>query len=156
MKNEIEVQGDQLRITRTFDAPRELVFAAWTEPERLRVWGGCAGSTIRSVTLDLRVGGEYRTVMDIDGVGEMTALGTYTEVDPPRRIAYRLRWEPAHAPGETTITVDFLERGGQTEVRLVQDGLGSDEMREAARGGWIASFERFAERLAAGGIGARP
>ncbi len=152
MSTNVEMGDSNVVLTRVFDAPRELVFAAFSEADRLQSWIGCEGAKSVRVTLDLRVGGTCRTVMQVEGVGELVSVATYTEVDPPRRIAYSLAWEITHdggAPPPTIVTIDFVERDGGTEVRLEHSGLVSDEMRMHVPHGWQASFERLVAVLAA-------
>ncbi len=94
----------ELRLTRVYDAPRELVWKAWTEPERLATWWGKRGWTARldSIELDVRPGGVFRvtTVNDEDG-REMTSDGIYTEVVEPERLAF----------GESVVTYTDLGDG---------------------------------------------
>ena len=98
-----------------------------------------------TVTMDFRVGGSYRNVMKI-GEGEVVSFGVYIEIDEPNRLAYTLNWEPvgemAGAP-ESTVAVDFVERGDATEVRLTHSGLASDMMRENVNQGWSAAIEKL-------------
>jgi uncharacterized protein YndB with AHSA1/START domain len=83
--------GGRLVVTAIFDAPRERVFAAWTDPKQVQVWWGCAQATAVVSTVDLRVGGVYRHVMQVAGCGECTVSGEFIEVDPPRRLAFRVK-----------------------------------------------------------------
>ncbi len=149
MNHELHFTETRMELTRTFDAPRPLVYEVWTDPEHAKHWAGCEGSTILSVTMDLRVGGQGRTVMEIPGAGVMTAVAIYTEVDPPRRIAYRLGWESTgeFKVPETLVTVDFEEQGDQTTVRLVHEGLMNPEMEANVTKEWRGSLERFAATL---------
>ena len=74
----------QLTLTRVFDAPRELVFQAWTEPEHLKQWWGPNGFTTPACEVDLRVGGAWKIVMRFpDGANEHTMQAVYREVSPP-------------------------------------------------------------------------
>ncbi len=146
MSTQIETGETSLTATRVFDAPRDLVFAAWTVPEHIKAWGGCPGGTLLEVSVDLRVGGEYRNRMRIEGVGEVTLVGAFTEVDVPRRIVYTMGPDPA-MEGESfptsTVTIDFIAKGQQTEVRLHHSGLVTDEMRGGVNEGWQNGFEKL-------------
>lgn len=144
MTTRIELVGDTLTVTRVFDAPPDVVFDAWTDADKVKRWSGCPEGATLDVAMDFRVGGECRSVVLINGATVLTSIATYTEIDPPRRIAYRLRWEPLDVP-ETTITVDFTDLGQQTEVTLVQAGLIGDEMKGAVQEGWGAAFTRLGE-----------
>jgi uncharacterized protein YndB with AHSA1/START domain len=95
------------------------------------------------VELDLQVGGSYRIRMEIEG-GPYTAYGTYKEIDPPRRLVYTWDWtEESHQVGETTVTVEFVEVDGGTEVRLTHDGFPAPEAKEAHEQGWGGCLDRF-------------
>ena len=144
MSNDIEVIGDTLRITRVFDAPGDVVFDAWTDPEKVKAWSGCPDGATLDVTMDFRVGGECRSVVVVNGTSVLTTTATYTEIDTPTRLAYRLNWAPLQVP-ETLITVDFTDLDGKTEVTLVQSGLAGDEMKGAVQEGWGSAFETLAQ-----------
>ena len=78
----------EILMTRVFDAPRRLVFEAWTKPEHVRRWYGCAAVTLEVCEIDLRVGGAYRyTLRGPDGVTH-TMQGVYREIAPPGRLVY--------------------------------------------------------------------
>lgn len=143
MSNIIEMIGDTLTITRTFDAPRDIVFDAFTDPEKVKKWSGCPDGATLNVTMDLRVGGECRSIVEMNGDTMLTSIAVYTEIDSPRRLAYRLNWEPLQVP-ETLITIDFTDHGDQTEVFLMQSGLDGDDMKNAVQEGWGSAFDKLA------------
>lgn len=143
MSNDIEVIGDTLTITRTFDAPRDVVFDAFTDPEKVKKWSECPDGATLNVTMDFRVGGECRSIVEMDGSTVLTSIATYTEIDVPRRLAYRLNWEPLQVP-ETLIMVNFTEHGAKTEVFLMQSGLSGDDMKDAVQEGWGSAFDKLA------------
>ncbi len=150
MENRVELSDQTLRITRIFDAPRELVFEAWSDPDRIEAWSGCAEATSLEATVDFRVGGGYRHVISIPEVGSLTMFGTYTEIRPPERIVYTVEWEPFESIDPvppTEVSVEFVARGDQTEVRLTHSGLVSDEMKENIPEGWGAAFDRLANGM---------
>ena len=143
-----------IRITRTFDAPRELVFAAWTEPAQFAAWFGTAAMAVplESVTMDVREGGEWTALM-IPGEGQQIPWrGVYREVDPPARLVFTLadRDLPADDPGEI-VTVDLADLGdGRTEMTFVQSGGHLDaDSYEQARQGWLAFFDSLADTVKA-------
>ncbi|HTA31894.1 MAG TPA: SRPBCC domain-containing protein [Solirubrobacteraceae bacterium] len=139
-----------LRLERTFDAPAEDVFDAWTNPEVLRRWWG-PGPTWRTpvAEVDLRVGGRYRLSMEDPDVGtSLTVTGEYREVRRPERLVYSWSWEEdGHAGHESTVTVEFVERDERTIVLLEHSGLESQESRERHEQGWAACLELFAARV---------
>lgn len=137
-----------LRLTRTFAAPRERVFRAWTDPEALKRWWGPPGYGTPTVEVDLRAGGPYRLGMRKLPDGELFYLsGTFREVTPPERLVYTWRWE--HEPGETLVTVEFLDRGGSTEVVLTHEMFQAREARDAHAQGWAGCLDKLVTFLGA-------
>jgi uncharacterized protein YndB with AHSA1/START domain len=139
-----------LHLERTFDAPAQDVFDAWTNPEVLRRWWG-PGPTWRTpvAEVDLRVGGHYRLSMEDPDVGTLlTVTGEYREVRRPERLVYSWSWVEDGQPGhESTVTVEFLERDERTIVQLEHSGLESQESRERHEQGWAACLDLFAARV---------
>jgi uncharacterized protein YndB with AHSA1/START domain len=140
-----------LVITRVFDAPRELVFRAWTEREHLIHWMSPRGFTIPAADGDLRPGGAWTTTMHPPQGPDLRLQGVYREIVRPERLVFTHAWlddqgKPGH---ETLVTVTFSERGGKTEVTLHQAEFTSLAERDGHRGGWTECFERLAEHLAA-------
>lgn len=107
-------------VTRRFDAPRELVFEAWTDPAHVRRWWGPPGSTMVVCEADVRPGGSWRRVtMDADG-GEVPFKGVYQDVSPPERLVYTEIYDvaPYNAGEPATNVVTFSEEGGRTLVTV--------------------------------------
>lgn len=138
----------EIVITRTFDAPRELVFGVWTTPEHVRRWYG----TLSVCEIDLRPGGAWRYVISPPDGSEHPFTGVYREIDPPERLVYTeaydvegLRDHPA------LVTVTFEERDGRTtmtsvslyESREYRDGHLSSGMES----GMVEALNRLAELL---------
>jgi uncharacterized protein YndB with AHSA1/START domain len=124
---------EQILITREFDAPKHLVYKAWTTPELVKRWWNAKRGEVTSAEIDLRVGGTWRYVMVIcDGV-EVAFHGEYREIVPNERIVSTEVFEgmPAGAPYEGTLnTVTFTEIDGRTTLtNLVQ--APSKEVRDA-------------------------
>jgi uncharacterized protein YndB with AHSA1/START domain len=142
-----------LRAQRTFDASREAVFAAWTNPEVLRRWWASEpGWRSPSAEVDLRVGGRYRLSMgEPDGGPVHTVTGEYTEVRPPERLAYTWAWEgdPPEMDGSagTLVTVDFAEDGGRTTVTVVHTGFATEQARDLHAGGWGGCLDSLGRRV---------
>ncbi|MFN8061120.1 MAG: SRPBCC domain-containing protein [Vicinamibacterales bacterium] len=133
-------------IRRTIPARREAVFAAWTTPDTLKRWSAPGDRTNPVVEVDLRVGGRYRIDIAAPTGPAHRVVGEYVEVDAPRRLVYTWRWETNPAMGETLITVDFHERGAETEVVLVHSRMPSAEAARNHEAGWVGCFEKL-ERL---------
>jgi uncharacterized protein YndB with AHSA1/START domain len=141
----------ELVVSRVFDAPREMVFAAWTDPAQAALWWGPQGFTTISCEMDVRPGGAYRACMCSPEGTRHCRRGVYREVVRPERLVFTFAWEDADGnPGrETVITVSFAAIGGQTRVTLHQAGFESVAARDDHRRGWLSCLERFAEYLAA-------
>jgi len=139
MKNTLEVkaQGDrEILVTRAFDAPRELVYEAYTRPELLKRWlGAFAGWSLDVCDMNLVVGGAYRWLWRKEGGGEMGISGVYREVSPPARIVCTEKFDESWYQGEALVTVDFLERGAGTSTLQLTLRYES----EAARDGVLKS-----------------
>ncbi len=120
---------DQILITREFDAPRHLVYEAWTTPELVRRWWSGGQGEMTVVEIDLRVGGAWRYVMIAEGGHEVAFHGEYREIVPHERIVATEVYE-AMPEGEAITTVTFAEAGGRTTLsQLVQ--ADSREARDA-------------------------
>jgi uncharacterized protein YndB with AHSA1/START domain len=136
----------ELLITRVFNAPRALVFECMTDPEHLTHFWGPAGvhTPIESITVDLRVGGVFETVMVNDETGEQyPSRGVYTEIDPPETLSFT---EPDS--GMTT-TSTFIDLGdGRTEVRIHQTHVPEMYATPDAQAGFNSSLDRFEAYLA--------
>ncbi len=147
----------EILVERDFDAPRALVFDAFTRPDLVRRWLlGPDGWTMPMCEIDLRVGGAYRYVWRKESTGaEMGMGGTFREIVPPQKLVITEKFDDAWYPGEAINTTTFEERSGITTVRLVV-AYESREARDIAsrsgmERGMIAGFDRLEQLLAAGG-----
>ncbi len=128
-------------MTRTFAAPRDQVYAAWTEPEHLKQWWGPEGFTSPDAAIDLRVGGRYRAGMRAPDGTEMAVVGEYTEIAAPERLAFTWAWDPPMGgPEDTLVTVEFRDLGDMTEVVLTHERFLSVESRDQHQHGWTSTF----------------
>jgi uncharacterized protein YndB with AHSA1/START domain len=161
-KTTVTTTPQAIVITRTFDAPRELVFRAWTEPELLKQWWGPKGFTTPVLTVDPRPGGLFHYCMRSPDGHEYWGRGVFREVVPPERLvrvdsladeqgnpvpAERYGFNAAH-PLETLVTVTFDERGGRTTVTLRHEIPASVPERSRAAEGYRQSLDRLADLLA--------
>ena len=119
MKSEVKVTGKRLQITRVFDAPRAIVFAWWSQADKLERWSGCKEATKCHVEMDFRVGGSFTQRMHVAGKGEFTLTGTYDDIRVPERISYRA--DLGHAV--THVVVEFFEEGNRTRIVVTEDGF---------------------------------
>jgi uncharacterized protein YndB with AHSA1/START domain len=141
----------ELTIHRTFDAPRALVFKAWTEPQHLARWSCPRGFTFSENSGDLRVGGAFSASMRSPQGTWHRLRGVYREIVAPERLVFTHTWlDESGQPGpETLVTVTLAERGGRTEMHFHQGRFDSVASRDGHEQGWSSCFERLAELLAA-------
>ena len=118
----------EITLTRTFDAPAQLVFDAWTKPDLLKRWYGRHGWNLIDCEVDLRVGGAWRFVNHGPDGRVMIMFGVYREIDPPTRLVYTERFEGN--PHESVITAEFIQVDGRTTWRAT-DRYESREARDA-------------------------
>ena len=152
----------ELVITRIFDAPRELVWKAWTDPEMATKWWGPKGFTCPHCEIDLRVGGKFLNCMHSSEGQDIWSTGTYREIVPLERIVCTDSFADekgnvvpaahygmgADVPLEMLVTVTFEDLGGKTRMTLRHEGLPAGEMSDGASAGWNESFDKLAEVLA--------
>ena len=132
-----------VRIERTFDAPAEDVFDAWTSPEVIRRWFiPQDGWQEPSAEVDLRVGGTIRVVMR-DPEGEpVGAGGEYTLIERPHRLAFTWTFDE-YPSNQQMIELEFTERDGVTTVLFVNSDISTDERREAQYDGWSTCLDNM-------------
>ncbi len=141
----VEPQGRELVVTRTFDAPRRLVFEAWTRPEHLSRWWGPRGFTLSACEVDFRPGGTFRLVMRGPDGQEYPFAGSYREIVPPERILFT----GTVGKDEIRTAVTFAEDGGKTIVTVRQTVPSDPFYASGQKQGWTETLERLAEHLAA-------
>jgi uncharacterized protein YndB with AHSA1/START domain len=147
----------EIHVERIFDAPRDLVFAAYTDPQLIPEWWGPHGTTTVVDEMDVRAGGSWRFVIrDSDG-SETGFRGTYREVTPPERIVQTFEWEGM--PGHVSIdTATFEDLGEQTKVVSTslfhtaeeRDGMLASDM-ESGMNETYARLDALLARLASAG-----
>jgi uncharacterized protein YndB with AHSA1/START domain len=147
-------QGErEIVVTRDFDAPRELVFKAWTRPDLLKRWlYGPEEWRLAVCEIDLRVGGAARFVWRHDDGREMGMSGVYREIAPPERIVFTEIWDEDWTGGETLVTLVLAEHAGTTTTtqtmfyssRAARDAVLKTPMEK----GMAMSYDRLATLLA--------
>jgi uncharacterized protein YndB with AHSA1/START domain len=146
-----ESSDRELLITRIFDAPRSLVFKAWSDPEHLARWWGPSGFTLPVCKMDFRPGGAYRYCMRSPSGIDSWIQGVYREIVEPERIVLTGSWTDAKGNPTrpaTMTTITFEEHDGKTKLTLHNGVFESVAARDEHRGGWSSSLERLAEYLA--------
>jgi len=143
----------EIVMTRAFDAPRELVFEAWTRPEHVREWWGRHGSTMLVCEAEVRPGGSWRYVTTGSEGEEVPFKGVYSEVTPPERLVYTEVYDvaPFNAADPAVNTAIFSEEDGRT-VLTVTTVYPSKEVRDFVLGtgmeaGAAESLDRLADLL---------
>jgi uncharacterized protein YndB with AHSA1/START domain len=107
----------EFRLTRSFDAPAELVFRAWTEPKHLAQWFGCAAAGLTKCDIDLQINGGYRYTMAMPDGGAGTIFGVYREVMSPARLVYTQGFvTDGFLSPNCLVTVTFVEEHGRTTL----------------------------------------
>ena len=142
-----------LTLSRIFDAPRDLVWMAWTRPEMTVRWLGPAEWPAVRVAQDLRVGGAWNAVLkSADGEKRLRQSGVYHVVDPPHRLVFTFAWVEGHedgAPVETVVSIELTALSTErTLMEFSQTGLKSSASAGGHRHGWTSSFGRLGAWLA--------
>lgn len=142
-----------LRMQRVFDAPRDLVWHAWSRPEVLVLWMGPVEWPAVSATCDFRVGGAWRICLRSPETGaDLWQGGVYTEIEAPRRLAFTFKWDESHEDGppvDTLVTVELTATGDRTVMDFTHEGLKSEQSLTGHRHGWTSTADRLEAWLAA-------
>ncbi|MDB5033076.1 MAG: Activator of Hsp90 ATPase 1 family protein [Chlorobi bacterium] len=159
--HDTETSAEVLVIERIFDAPRELVWKAWTDPEHLVKWWGPKNFTAPVAKIDLRVGGKYLYCMRSPEGQDFWSTGTYREIVPPERLVCTDSFADADGnvvpashygmgddfPLELQVTITFEEHERGTRMTLNHVGIPAGQMRDMTGAGWNQSFDKLAESL---------
>ena len=139
-----------LVLKRTYQAKREKVFRAWTDPQALTKWfAPTDDSSTPLAQVDLRVGGSYRIQMKTPDGRPHTVHGVFREIKEPERLVFTWQWEESWAcgVGETLVTVELHERPDGTELVLTQEGFVDAAERDRHIGGWTGCLSRLPKGL---------
>jgi uncharacterized protein YndB with AHSA1/START domain len=150
-------------IERSFDAPADLIWQMWTEPEHFKAWYGPDGSTVPVATMDVRAGGSRLVCLEMDtpgGLMQMWFTGEYREVVENERLVYTesmsdqngnvlspsdMGMPPGH-PATTEVTVELEDLGGRTKMVLTHTGIPADSPGAA---GWAMALNKLAAHVQA-------
>ncbi len=150
-----------LVITRTLDAPRKLVWEAWTDPEKLSEWWGPKDFNCPHAEIDLRKGGTFLNCMRSPDGKEFWATGTYKKIDAPQKLVFSDSFAdsdgnivpasyynmPEDFPLTMEVSVTLEQINNKTRMTLRHSGLPEGEVREETKTGWSQSFDKLAEML---------
>jgi uncharacterized protein YndB with AHSA1/START domain len=136
-------------LRRTYHAPRQRVFDAWTRPELAAKFLGPGDVTVPEIEMDVRTGGSYRITMLMPDGERMSVGGTYRDVRAPERLSMTWRWEeddPKDAH-ESLLTLEFNELDGGTELVLTHEQFAAVESRDRHEHGWTMIVDQLAAAL---------
>jgi uncharacterized protein YndB with AHSA1/START domain len=137
--------ANELVMTRDIAAPRERVFAAWTDARQASRWWAPQDCTPLSCEMDVRPGGAWRRRMRAPDGTVVTKWGVYREVTAPERLVFTYRTESAGViDPETVVTVTFADFGNRTRLTLRHTAFETDAARVGHQGGWTGALERLA------------
>jgi len=137
-----------LRLERTFAAPREKVFRAWTDPKAFVRWFSPSDQhDTRIPELDAKPGGRYRIEVKSPEGQLYRGAGTYREVRAPERLVFTWKWEHEPLESETLVTVEFLESGSGTRLILTHGSFTTVTSRQEHEHGWTAVLDNLQKFL---------
>jgi uncharacterized protein YndB with AHSA1/START domain len=155
-----DASADAVVIERSFDAPVELIWRMWTEPEHFAAWYGPDGASIPVATMDVRVGGSRRVCMEVhtpNGPMQMWFTGEYREVVEHECLVYTESMSDEHGnavsmgvaddhPAVTEVRVELEDVGGRTRMVMTHSGVPTDSPGAA---GWTMALDKLAARVGA-------
>jgi uncharacterized protein YndB with AHSA1/START domain len=137
---------EQILITREFDAPKHLVYRAWTTPELVRRWWSGERGEVTSAEIDLRVGGMWRYVMVAHGGFEVAFHGEYREIVPDERIVNTEVYE-GMPDGEALTTTTFTEVDGRTTLTMLVQHTSREDRDAHINSGMEGGMQEAMDRL---------
>jgi uncharacterized protein YndB with AHSA1/START domain len=152
-------EGNQIVVSRDFDAPLKLLWSAWTQPEHFKQWYGPKGFIVPTCEIELEVGGRHLWSMQSPDGNKMYYTGTYKEIVPMERLVYSdgmsdaegnlmdpaAMGMPEGSPTTMDVTVTFAHKDGKTTVTVSHMGFG--EGGEGAATGWEQAFDKLSDKL---------
>jgi uncharacterized protein YndB with AHSA1/START domain len=135
-----------LTIKRRFNAPPEKVFAAWTDPEKVKRWMGPAAVEVLSAENDARNGGRYRWLMQSPDGTQHDVSGVYREVVPNEKLVFTWAWKST-PERESLITITFKRDGAGTMMTFLHEQFFDEEARDRHNGGWAGAFDKLDKYL---------
>lgn len=138
-----------LEIKRHINAPRDRVYAAWTDPAQLKQWFGPEKVQTRDLIADARVGGKFRWDLTNPEGEKMTMLGEYRELQPGKKIVFTWQWEDDEdwKDDVSVVTVELDDADGGTELRLIHEQLPNEQSRDGHTEGWNSVLDKLEKFL---------
>ena len=136
-----------LEIKRFINAPRDRVYAAWTDPVQLKEWWGPKEVRTLQIVADTRVGGKYRWDLVNQEGEKMSVFGEYQELVPGKKVVFTWKWDDDEdwEDYDSIVSVEFSDRDAGTELRLTHVQLPSEASRDRHTEGWSSVIDRLAE-----------
>ena len=144
--------AQELELVRDYKAPRERVFAAWTDPDKAARWWVPQDCTLVSCKMDVRPGGGWHRRMRVPSGGIIAKWGEYREIAAPERLVftYNTQYADGAVDPETLVTVTFEALdAGRTRLTLRHERFWSEPAAISHTGGWVGALERFGEFMSA-------
>jgi uncharacterized protein YndB with AHSA1/START domain len=134
-----------LEIKRLIKAPRDRVYAAWTDPVQLKQWFGPENIETHDLVADVRVGGKFRWDLSNAEGEKMTCRGEYRELQPGKKIVFTWQWDDDEVWMNHTsiVTVELFDCDGGTELRLIHGQLPNEESRAGHSRGWNSALNKL-------------
>jgi uncharacterized protein YndB with AHSA1/START domain len=134
-----------LEIKRLIKAPRDRVYAAWTDPAQMKLWFGPENVQTRDLTADARVGGEFRWDLTNSEGEKMTMRGEYRELQPNKKIVFTWQWQDDEdwENRASIVTVELDDANGGTELRLIHEQLPNEDSRDGHTQGWNSALDKL-------------
>jgi uncharacterized protein YndB with AHSA1/START domain len=143
MTGPTKVADNELLIVRSFDAPPSVLFALWSDAAHLKRWIGPKGFTCPEATIDFRVGGAYRVMIESQEDGENWFGGIYREIEQDKRLVFTFAWDEGPSAGvEMLVTITFEEQGGKTIQTFHQAPFRDAAARDRHVHGWTGAFDK--------------
>jgi len=138
-------ENNKLEIKRLIKAPRERVYAAWTDPAQLKRWFGPENVQTRDLIADACVGGKFRWDLINSEGKKMTCCGEYRELQPDKKIVFTWQWEDDEdwENHVSIVTVELDDADGGTELRLTHEQLPNEESRGGHTRGWNSALDKL-------------
>ena len=138
-----------LHLKRTFAAPRERVFRAWTNAKEFTLWFHPTTDHTTVITqLDVKIGGKYSLEMHHKNGAVHRLSGSYQQIKPPEKLSFTWRWAEDPTGQETLVSLEFRDLGNATEILLTHGQFPTDESREKHNHGWMGCMNQLESYLA--------
>ena len=136
-----------LEIKRLIKAPRDRVYAAWTDPAQLKQWFGPDNVQTHDLVADVRVGGTFRWDLSNSEGEKMTCRGEYRELHPDKKIVFTWQWQDDEDWENhiSIVTVELSDRDGDTELRLTHEQFPNEASRDGHTRGWESALDKLAK-----------